>query len=85
MSRQPCTGGHGTWTLHTLLTPSRLSGASLEPAVSHFFTQAEGRAAQAAWKNGHAGNPDAISFVTPWQPGKEGKKSRGRTKPKGRR
>lgn len=85
MSQQPCNGGPGTWTLHTLVAPSRLGSGRLEPSVMHFFTREEAFAARAAWKERHAGNPDAVASVAPWQPAKGSKTALNKAKLRGRR
>lgn len=63
-----CDGGPGTWTLHVLALPSKLNGPLPKALVQHFFTRDEALAARAAWKKMLAGNAEALTSVTPWQP-----------------
>jgi hypothetical protein len=83
--KQSCNGGPGTWTLHTMVAPARLGAGAWHRRPEHFFTREEALAARAAWNERHAGNPDAVASVAPWQAGTETKKALNKAKLKGRR
>jgi hypothetical protein len=73
--KRPCDGGPGAWTLHTMVASARLSGGRPAPSTEHFFSREEALAAQAAWKDRYAGNPDAVASVAPWRPAIERKRA----------
>ena len=64
-----CNGGPGTWTVYVIAPPARLHGRKPKPFVEHYFTREDALAAQAAWKQKLAGNPDTFVCVASWQPG----------------